>query len=130
LRLSSRFVATALLGVALAALAVANWLAVIEFWAGHRPFARDAYFAPGLVAVVEAVRARGCARVAGPHPEVSPYLFQRMTEMLYPILYDTPLDRRTLSPGTVYILTPGMAIPVASRAIGTFGDFRLMEACP
>lgn len=93
-----------------------------------RPF--DACFAPGLVRAVETIRAQDAPEVFGPHPDASPYVYQRFSEMLYPVRYSVPILPEKLRPGSVYVLFPGDAVPVASVVIYKDTIFRVLEVRP
>ncbi len=93
-----------------------------------RPFGSN--FAPGLVETVETIRGLEVMQVSGPHHDLSPYVFHRFNEMLYPIMYLTPLQADSLDAGKLYVLLPGQEPPVAAKCISESGLFRLMEVQP
>lgn len=117
---------------------VAGWLVYVAIaWrsmgALHQQFDPMDFrgcFTPGLVDTVEAIRARGDSRVFGPHHDVSPFVFHRLNEMLYPIMYYTPWVADQLEAGDVYVLLSGQEPPVASKVLSEVRYFRLMEVSP
>ena len=88
------------------------------------------YFTPGLVDTVEVIRSRGVPRAFGPHHDVSPFVFHRLNEMLYPIPYYTPYVPEQLRAGDVYVLLSGQEPPVASKVLSESRYFRVMEVLP
>ncbi len=87
-------------------------------------------FTPGLVQAVESIHAHGSPRAFGPHHDVSPYVFHRLNEMLYPVPYYAPMLPDQLKAGDVYVLLPGQALPVVSKVLCSSGLFRVMEVSP
>lgn len=123
-----RAAACALLGLALALRVTLNLFDAVGLRHRYADCPYEACFAAGMVDVVDAVRHRGATRVFGPHHDVSPYVFHRFNEMLYPVRYYTPVDTNGLVRGAAYILVPGEPPPVPSRLLAEAGLFRLLEA--
>ncbi len=106
------------------------WLTALNFHLRFKDLPFEANFAPGLVDTVATIQALDRTHVFGPHHDVSPYLFHRLNEMLYPVMYYTPTVDEHLRPGDVYVLFPGQPQVVASRLVRQSGVFRLMEVLP
>ena len=107
-----------------------SWLRVghLTHRFSDKPF--EDCFAPGLVNTVEHIKTLDVVQVFSPHQDASPYIFQRMSEMLYPILYYTPLVVSQLKSGDLYILLPYEAMPKPSVLLFEAGEFRLLEVRP
>jgi hypothetical protein len=107
-----------------------SWLSVgnLAHKFNDTPF--EACFFPGLVNTVEHIKTLDVVQVFGPQPDASSYVFQRMSEMLYPILYYSPYSPAQLKPGDVYMLLPRDGIQRPSTLLFAAGDFRLLEVSP
>ncbi len=121
-----------------AALLVAGWVVYVAVaWRSmgalrrlHGGMEFRDYFTPGLVDTVEVIRSRGVPRAFGPHHDVSPFVFHRFNEMLYPLPYYTPYVAEQLGVGDVYILLSGQEPPVDSKVLSESRYFRVMEVLP
>jgi hypothetical protein len=84
----------------------------------------------GMVETVAVIQDSGAKRVHGPPHDFSPYLFQRMTEMLYPVKYVSAGNDGALSADSLVILLPNMKINASSKIVASNGVFRLARVEP
>jgi hypothetical protein len=121
---------SALLVLACAVYIAYGWVTVLEVRSmfGTRPF--RACFSPGLVETVQTIRERNVPYVFGPPSAASSYVFQRFSEMLYPISYYPHVDPQRLAVGDLYVLFADASVPVSSSTVCSHGPFRLMEVQP
>ena len=125
-----RRVVSALLVLACAGYIAYGWVTVsgVRSMFGTRPF--RACFSPGLVETVQTIREQNVPYVFGSPSAASSYVFQRFSEMLYPISYYPRVDPQRLSVGAFYVLFADASVPVPSSTICNHGPFRLMEVQP
>jgi hypothetical protein len=87
-------------------------------------------FVTGLEESVQVIREQGVSPVYGPPPDMSPYVLQRMTEMLYPIEYIALMSPEQLVSGDVYVLLSAQKVPLPSETLLSSGSFRVMKVKP
>jgi len=85
------------------------------------------YFVTGLEESVQVIREQGVSPVYGPPPDMSPYVLQRMTEMLYPIEYIALMSSEQLVSGDVYVLLSAQKVRLPSETLLSSGPFRVMK---
>jgi len=88
------------------------------------------YFVTGLEESVRVIREQGVSPVYGPPPDMSTYVLQRMTEMLYPIEYIAPMNLEQLVSGDVYVLLSAQKAALPSETLLSSGPFRVMKVKP
>jgi len=88
------------------------------------------YCPPGLFETVQAIKAIGVSEVFGPDPACWSYAHQRLSEMLYPIDYNTTVNLESLDSGAIFVLFPDQLLPAKSSIILQVGDFRVMKVSP
>jgi hypothetical protein len=86
---------------------------------------RSDLFMDGMTDTVAAIRDEHDSRVYGPPPEFSPYIFQRMSEMLYPVEYVSAGKNGVVGRGALCVLLPAMEINMPHDIVATNGLFRL-----
>mgnify|MGYP001597274585 FL=1 len=98
---------------------ISEYRVSLEVWPRVRALGYESYFEdvqPGLVPCVEWIRAQGTVRIVyGPEYAADHYLYQRLSEMLYPIAF-RPLAGRTLKVGDIVVLPGNRTV---MRAEGT-----------
>ena len=87
-------------------------------------------FMDGMVETVAVIHNIGAERVYGPPHDFSPYLFQHMAEMLYPVEYVSAGDDGVLSAGSLVILLPNIKINASGIIVASNGVFRLARVEP
>ena len=127
---SPRRVVSALLVLSCAFYIAYGWLTVsgVRSMFGTKTF--QACFIPGLVETVQTIREQNVPYVFGVSSAASGYVFQRFSEMLYPIAYYPHADTQRLDVGDLYVLFADASVPVSSSTVCSHGPFRLMEVQP
>ena len=96
----------------------------------HAGKQRADLFMDGMVETVAVIKDIRAERIYGPPHDFSPYLFQHMTEMLYPIEYVSAGADGALNAGSLVILLPNIKINASGRIIASNGVFRLARIEP
>jgi hypothetical protein len=128
--LQRRQLVVVVLGAAVLLYAVHAWRSAFELRSTFSSLPFDACFIPGMVATVEFLEADSDSRVYGPSLEASPFVFQRLSEMLYPVQYSALSEANPLVAGDRYVLLPEDEVPVASEVVCQAGVFRIMKVLP
>jgi hypothetical protein len=133
----TRSSATRVLAVVLAAVFVLRsareYLGTVETWRHARKLTYASFFrqpVPGLAPAVEWIKAQGTIReVYGLDHAEDRYLYQRLTEMLYPIAF-RPLAGASLKTGDIVVLPRDRTVEGASKTVFQSGSLQILRVEP
>ena len=83
-----------------------------------------------LLSIVEVARTSGAKRVFGLPEKLSPYIFQRMSEMIYPLEYHTPKDDIRPGAGDLCLLLAGGTWIGDTQLLASNRVFKLVRVQP
>ncbi len=125
-----RLLAGCLLAAVLLVRGLTAWYDARALTASLAGRSRPDFFVPGLIETVETITQAGVPLAFGPHHDRSPYLYHRLTEMLYPVRYLAPFAPEHLQPGDPIVLFPGDDAPVPVRLVLDRPPLRVVEVLP
>lgn len=127
---ASRFIIIAVVAAVWIIYSIFSWKSAVKLQGEFQSTEYRDYCPAGLVETAETIQAQRVATVFGPQADYWPYAFQRLSEMLYPIIYQQPLNADKLCSGDIYVLFAGQPLPVPSVVLLDIDQFRVMEVSP